>query len=75
MNLPISFKDFKENPVSAITFVLLIVVGFLYYENKTSQEQQILRFQDRIEKLEENEIILREKLEKVNQKLIECLGN
>jgi cell division protein FtsB len=74
MNLPISFKDFRDNPISAIAFILILVVGYLYYENKTSQEAQIAKFEARIEKLEENETYLRAKLEKVNEKLLECIG-
>jgi uncharacterized membrane protein YvbJ len=74
MSLPVSFKDFKNNPISAIAFILIIVVGYLYYENKTNQEKQIKIFEERIEKLEANEVTLRNKLEIVNEKLLECIG-
>jgi len=74
MKLPISFDQFKKNPISAIAFLLVIVVGYLYIDNKTVYAQQFEENKARIEKLEEEEQILEEKLDEINEKLLECLG-
>lgn len=34
MDLPISFNQFKKNPIAAIAFLLVLVVGYLYIDVK-----------------------------------------
>jgi hypothetical protein len=74
MKLPVSFEQFKKNPISAIAFLLVIVVGYLYIDNKTVYSQQLDDFKERIERLEDEEKLMEEKLEEINQKLLECLS-
>lgn len=74
MKLPVSFEQFKKSPVTAIAFVLIVVVGYLYIDNKMVHSQQLDEHKDRIEKLESDELRLEEKLDKMNEKLLECLG-
>jgi len=74
MKLPISFDQFKKNPIAAIAFLLVIVVGYLYIDNKTVYAQQLDEHKVRIEKLEKEELMMEERLEEINQKLIECLS-
>jgi hypothetical protein len=74
MKLPISFDQFKKNPIAAIAFLLVIVVGYLYIDNKTVYAQQLNEHKVRIEKLEKEELMMEERLEEINQKLIECLS-
>lgn len=74
MKSPISFDQFKKNPIAAIAFLLVLVVGYLYIDNKAVYSQQLEGHKVRIEKLEEEEQILEEKLDKINEKLLECLG-
>ena len=74
MKSPISFDQFKKNPISAIAFLLVLVVGYVYIDNKAVQSQQLEGHKVRIEKLEEEENIMEEKLDKINEKLLECLG-
>lgn len=74
MKLPVSFDQFKKNPIAAISFVLIIVVGYLYVDNKMVHSQQLEEHKQRIEKLEVDELRLEEKLDKMNEKLLECLG-
>ena len=74
MKLPVSFDQFKKNPIAAISFVLIIVVGYLYVDNKMVHSQQLDEHKNRIEKLEADELRLEDKLEKMNEKLLECLG-
>ena len=74
MKLPVSFEQFKKSPVTAIAFVLIVVVGYLYIDNKMVHSQQLVEHKDRIEKLESDELRLEERLDKMNEKLLECLG-
>lgn len=74
MKLPVSFDQFKKNPIAAISFVLIIVVGYLYVDNKMVHAQQLEEHKYRIEKLESDELRLEEKLDKMNEKLLECLS-
>lgn len=74
MKLPVSFDQFRKNPITAISFVLIMVVGYLYVDNKMIHSQQLVEHKERIEKLESDEFRLEEKLDKMNEKLLECLG-
>ena len=74
MKLPVSFDQFKKNPITAISFILILVVGYLYVDNKMVYSQQLDEHKNRIEKLESDELRLEEKLDKMNEKLLECLG-
>ena len=74
MKLPVSFDQFRKNPITAISFVLIMVVGYLYVDNKMVHSQQLVEHKERIEKLESDEFRLEEKLDKMNEKLLECLG-
>tara|TARA_R110002020_G_scaffold54126_1_gene151152 strand:+ start:631 stop:864 length:234 start_codon:yes stop_codon:yes gene_type:complete len=74
MKLPVSFDQFKKSPVTAIAFVLIIVVGYLYVDNKMVHSQQLEEHKIRIEKLEADELRLEGKLDEMNEKLLECLG-
>jgi len=40
MKLPISFKDFSKDPVKGLLFIVLLAVGYLYYDNKASYQAQ-----------------------------------
>lgn len=75
MPLPISYKQFAENPLATIAFLLVIVVGYLYVDNKLIYNKQLEEHKSRIEKLETNETIYVEKLDKINNKLLECLNS
>jgi len=74
MASPISFEQFKSNPISAIAFVALLSVGFLFYELRDTHDTQLKNQELRIEKLEKKIENYENKLEEVNIKLIECLG-
>lgn len=59
MKLPISFDQFKKNPIKAILFLCLTAVMFLYFENRINYTKQIERCENqyktcdvKIEKLE-----------------------
>ncbi|MAH51495.1 hypothetical protein CMI37_37110 [Candidatus Pacearchaeota archaeon] len=40
MNLPVSFNQFKKNPIAAVAFLLVLVVGYLYMDLSRSWEQR-----------------------------------
>ena len=74
MKLPVSFDQFIKNPIAAISFILILVVGYLYVDNKMIYAQQLEEHKYRIEKLEVDELRLENKLDKINKKLLECLS-
>lgn len=74
MKLPVNFEQFKKSPISAIAFILVVVVGYLYIDNKMVHKEQLLDHKQRIERLEQEERELESKLEKINEKLLECLS-
>ena len=73
MPSPISFEQFKSNPLAAIAFVALIAVGYLFYELRASHEEQLANQDLRIEQLEAKVDEYEEKLDELNRKFIECL--
>jgi hypothetical protein len=42
MKLPITFEQFKKNPITAVTFCMLVVVGYLYVDQKTSEKERLI---------------------------------
>jgi hypothetical protein len=40
MKLPISFKDFAKDPVKGLLFIVVLAVGYLYVDNKSSYKNQ-----------------------------------
>lgn len=73
MESPISFEQFKSNPISAIAFIAVLTVGYLFYELRSSHNEQLDAQDARIEQLEEKIEKYEDKLDELNQKLIECL--
>jgi hypothetical protein len=85
MKAPISFEQFTKNPVAAIAFVALGVIGYLYVDMMSIHEAQLDNLEEscvqriddhkeRIESLETTIVRYEEKLELINEKLLECLG-
>jgi hypothetical protein len=50
--LPVSFEDFRKNPVAAVAFCMLVAVSYLYYDVKTGYGDQIENSNKKIEALE-----------------------
>ena len=48
---PVSFSEFSKNPISAIAFIMLGVVGFLYYDSENTKKELIINCK------KENEIL------------------
>lgn len=49
---PISFKEFSKNPVVGTMFIVLIAIGYLYIDIRGVFEDQSVKQEQRIEKLE-----------------------
>ena len=41
MKLPISFEQFSKDPVKGLLFIVLLSVGYLYFDNKMNYQGQI----------------------------------
>ena len=50
--LPVSFDQFRKNPVAAVAFCMLVAVSYLYYDVKTGYGDQIEKSNQKIEALE-----------------------
>ena len=84
MKSPITFEQFTKNPVAAIAFAAIGVIGYLYVDMMKIHEAQLENLEsscvqriddhkERIESLETTLIRYEEKLELINEKLLECL--
>ena len=52
MKLPISFSEFKSNPIAAVAFCMLVVVGYLYVDLRSGYTDQIDKANKKIDALE-----------------------
>jgi len=49
---PVSFEEFKKNPVAGVAFCMLVAVSYLYYDGKSSYLDQIEKSNQKIDALE-----------------------
>lgn len=52
MKLPVSFEQFQKNPVAAVAFCMLVVVGYLYVDLRSGYTDQIDKANKKIDALE-----------------------
>jgi C4-dicarboxylate-specific signal transduction histidine kinase len=52
MKLPVTFEQFSKDPVKAVTFCMLVVVIYLWNDNRVNYQRQIDNHQAKIESLE-----------------------
>lgn len=85
MKLPVSFEQFSKNPITAIAFIAVGVIGYLYMDMISIHEAQLKNMEEtciKINKIQETQIQeLKDanlkyegKLEQLNQKLLECIS-
>lgn len=85
MRLPVSFEQFSKNPVTAIAFIAVGVIGYLYMDMISIHEAQLKNMEEscikinkiqeeQIEELKEANLRYEGKLEQLNQKLLECIS-
>lgn len=71
MKMPISFKDFAKDPVKGLLFIVILAVGYLYYDNKASYQAQAQEYKTQYadcgNKVESLEKKLDEKTEKLRR--------
>jgi hypothetical protein len=41
MKLPVNFNEFKNNPIAAVAFTMLLAVGYLYFDLRSADKEQI----------------------------------
>jgi hypothetical protein len=68
----VSFKEFAKNPFTAILFICLMAIGYLYFDNKSTLTSQIESLQKEVSELKKDYKELNDKfietLQKVKQK-------
>lgn len=50
--LPVSFEQFRKNPVAAVAFCMLLAVGYLYYDLRDGYKEQIETSNKKIDALD-----------------------
>ena len=69
MEMPISFKDFSEDPVKGLLFLVIMAVGYLYVDNKMNYTSQIEKCGVNVEALTKKVDLLDERLRKSDSTL------
>jgi hypothetical protein len=41
MKLPITFEQFRKNPIAAVTFLMFVVVSYLYVDQRSTTQEII----------------------------------
>lgn len=50
--MPISFEQFSKDPVKGLLFIVLVAIGYLYFDGKMNYQGQIEKHENKIEVLE-----------------------
>ncbi len=58
---PVSFEQFKKNPVAAVAFCMLIAVGYLYYDQKDMASSSMEECRKETKELKQMVVDLQEK--------------
>jgi hypothetical protein len=69
MKLPIDFKDFAKDPVKGVLFIVLLAVGYLYLDNKSSYKDQLTECKEQVSSCSVKVLTLEQKLEDKTEKL------
>tara|TARA_Y100000590_G_C15302486_1_gene856926 strand:- start:34 stop:270 length:237 start_codon:yes stop_codon:yes gene_type:complete len=68
---PVTFAEYAKNPVTAISFISLFAMGYLYLDARTTHQETLMACQDR-EKIQNERIAkLESDIEKLQGKFIE----
>ena len=52
MKAPINFEEFSKAPIKGVLFMVILAVGYLYFDNKVNYTGQIEKQGNKIEVLE-----------------------
>jgi len=69
IKMPVSYKEFKKDPVKALLFITLSAIGYLYIDNKMNYQGQVENCQTRTVQLEEKVETLTERMMKADSSL------
>ena len=69
MKLPVSFNQFKKDPVKALLFITLSAIGYLYVDNKLNYQGQVENCQQRTEQLEGRVQVLNDRMRQADSSL------
>ena len=69
MKLPIDFKDFTKDPVKGLLFIVILAVGYLYFDNKSSYKEQMSEYKEQYTSCESKVETLEKKLDEKTEKL------
>ena len=73
MTLPISFAEFRKNPIAAVTFCMLLVVGYLYYDSEKTKQEILAKCENDNDKLSVKIDRLEKALKVSDSLLISCM--
>jgi len=71
----IDFKSFVKNPLTAILFLSLVALSYLYVDNKSVYEGIIARHEEQIQDLKGELKSLRDDYNDLNDKFIDTIRN
>jgi hypothetical protein len=63
IKMPVSYKEFKKDPVKALLFITLSAIGYLYIDNK-------LNYQDQVETCQTRTVELEDKVDKLTYRMM-----
>ena len=69
MKLPIDFKDFAKDPVKGLLFIVLLAIGYLYYDNKESYKDQMTEYKQQVASCDSKVTALEKKVEEKTERL------
>jgi hypothetical protein len=62
IKMPVTFKEFSKNPVVGTLFIVLIAIGYLYIDIRSTFQGSIQKNDVRIEKLENRVDLVQQEL-------------
>jgi hypothetical protein len=72
IKMPVSFEQFSKDPIKAMLFIVVCVVLYLYVDNKTAYQNQIVAERETNKKQEIRIKVLEDKVDTLTLKLIDC---
>ena len=69
IKMPVSYKEFKKDPVKALLFITLSAIGYLYIDNKMNYQGQVENCQTKTIQLEEKVETLNERMRRADSSL------
>lgn len=69
MKLPIDFKDFAKDPVKGLLFIVILAVGYLYVDNKTTYKDQMKEYKEQVSSCDSKVTSLEKKVEEKTERL------